>query len=50
VQERQVKPKRRVKRREDDEPRRVQKKRKRKQPLTEEDLNDLPPEKGLSWN
>lgn len=45
VQERQVKPKRRVKRREDDEPRRVQKKRKRKQPLTEEDLNDLPPEK-----
>ncbi|KAG1725251.1 transcription factor iws1 [Suillus lakei] len=45
VQERQAKPKRRVKRREDDEPRRVQKKRKRKQPLTEEDLNDLPPEK-----
>lgn len=48
VQERNVKSKRRVKRREDDEPRRVQKKRKRKQPLTEEDLNELPPEKGSS--
>ncbi|KAJ8587776.1 transcription factor iws1 [Rhizopogon salebrosus TDB-379] len=45
VQERQAKPKRRVKRREDDEPRRATKKRKRKQQLTEEDLNDLPPEK-----
>lgn len=48
VGDRQPKPKRRVKRREDDEPRRATKKRKRKQQLTEEDLNDLPPEKGRS--
>lgn len=46
VQERLPKPKRRVKRREDDETRKTAKKRKRKQQLTEEDLNDLPPEKG----
>lgn len=45
VQERQLKPKRRVK----DEPRRATRKRKRKQQLTEEDLNDLPPEKGSSF-
>ncbi|KIJ66976.1 hypothetical protein HYDPIDRAFT_174262 [Hydnomerulius pinastri MD-312] len=45
-QEQAQKPKRRAKRRTDDEDgRRTQKKRKRKQPLTEEDLNDLPPEK-----
>ncbi|KAG6374392.1 transcription factor iws1 [Boletus reticuloceps] len=44
-QERPLKPKRKVKRRTDDrDGRRAQKKRKRKQ-ITEEDLNDLPPEK-----
>ncbi|KAH7918958.1 hypothetical protein BV22DRAFT_1051390 [Leucogyrophana mollusca] len=52
VQERPAKPKRRVKtRRPDDEDARpTQRKRKRKPQLTEEDLNDLPPEKGqLTW-
>jgi hypothetical protein len=45
-QERPSKPKRKAKRRTDDgDARQAQKKRKRKQ-LTEEDLNDLPPEKG----
>ncbi|KAH7884438.1 transcription factor iws1 [Phlebopus sp. FC_14] len=40
------KPKRKVKRRADEEDgRMVRRKRKRKPPLTEEDLNDLPPEK-----
>lgn len=48
-QERLEKQKRKVKRRTDDrDARQAQKKRKRKQ-ITEQDLNDLPPEKGLSF-